>query len=384
VTVPRPVPTALALLMAVALPAVPAAAAGSDRQWKSTANPAARGVAALRAVTCRSATDVWMAGSGVHPETGREYGIVQHWTGLSWQTPAGAPVAEGADVRLNDVDALPAGGVLAVGWTGSAEHPVPRIEQYPASGAAGVPAPGTEPIAEGAWQGIDIRSASDGWAVGVAGPLGTGASLIARWDGSRWQRVAAPATGGLTAVTARAADDAWAVGTDPGTTHALVLHWDGVTWQRVTVPDPDPEQPVTLLGVTTAGAGDVWAVGYTGVEDRAPTRAVALHLTGGTWQTIRSSRASATQYSDVVAVTPSDVVLGGYQEVFSVENTNIETFDGTTVRPDVTYPDHTNDGLASALSGLAIEPDGAHLWAAGWITTTRQPAEQPAGLRSNH
>lgn len=364
-----------ALTVTLAGPAAAVTTTG-DRVWRGVANPLVKGTGWLEGAAAASGTDVWTVGVVVDPETGRRSGIVPRWTGSAWQFVPPAPAAGDADVRLSDVDVLPDGGAVAVGSTRSGASTVPRIERFPAGGGRGVQLPGPAP--EGTWQGVDIRTGTDGWAVGGAGPE----PLIAHWDGESWQRVPAPGPGGLTAVTALAADDAWAVGSVPDTGKNLVLHWDGSSWRRVDAPSPGNRMNA-LLGVAAAGPGDIWLAGLTegSVTD---TSAVALHLSGGAWQTLRSTQRAATQYSDVLVVSPTDVVLGGYQETLTMESFNIEHWDGTTLRRDKTFPDHTNNGLASALSAMTAEPDGGRLWAVGWATTTVHPEEQPAALRSDH
>jgi hypothetical protein len=353
---------------------------------------------ALRAVACRSSADVWMVGLATHAGSARTDGLVRHWNGATWQSVAGPAAGTDADVELSDVDALPAGDVVAVGQSRSGGRTMPRIEQYPADGSAGRVIPNPDLISDGAWHGIDLRSAADGWVVGMSGSVAEdqpAQTLIARWDGDRWQRVPSPSPGTLnsrlTAVAAYAENDAWAVGqvrdtTDKTTEKTLVLHWDGVTWSQVASPSPGGTR-TTLLGVAAAGPGDVWAVGFTTAsptDTTAQRRAVALHWANGSWQILRSTVSTATQYSDVVAVSPHDVVLAGYVTPFAVEGVNVERWDGAALRRNAIFLDPlTGQDVASALNGLAAEPNGGRLWAAGWRTTKTQPSKQPGGIVSN-
>src|SRR6478735_4188639 len=94
--------------------------------------------------------------------------------------------------------------------------------------------------------GVDGASATDGWAVGDVTVDGVSSTLIQRWNGVAWQQVDSPNPGGshgttLTAVTALAADDAWAVGSFGAVAsgkRSLILHWDGVSWTKVSSPNP--------------------------------------------------------------------------------------------------------------------------------------------------
>jgi hypothetical protein len=79
------------------------------------------------------------------------------------------------------------------------------------------------------------------------------------WDGSAWSVIPSPNAGPaafssqLTAVTAVASNDVWAVGF---TTDTLVEHWDGNHWGIV------PSQSGGgLWGVAAVNARDLWAVG---------------------------------------------------------------------------------------------------------------------------
>jgi hypothetical protein len=372
--------------------------AGSERFWRVLRTLPAVETGSLRAVACRSATDVWMVGSATRAGSQQTYGLVRHWNGATWRDVPGPVPGTDVDVQLSDVDALPAGDVVAVGRSRSGSRTVPRIEQYPAGGGAGRVIPNPESVIDGAWQGIDLRSATDGWMVGLSGSVAEeqpAQTLIARWDGDRWQRVPSPSPGTLssqlTAVTAYAENDAWAVGevrdaTDPKAEKSLVLHWDGSTWSQVASPSPGGAR-TTLLGVAAAGPDDVWAVGFTTAspaDTAAQRRAVALHWTGGSWQVIRSTKSAATEYSDVVAISPHDVVLAGYQTPFGVEDLNVERWDGAAFRQNAILLDPVSDqDVASALNGLAAEPNGGRLWAAGWRTTKVQPSKQPGGIVSN-
>ncbi|MGA5300551.1 hypothetical protein ACPCHT_11515 [Nucisporomicrobium flavum] len=383
---------ALAVAGALPAPGFAQAGTGSARQWRFISVSPVKGTGNLHAVAARSATDAWAVGWTNHPDTGAATALAERWTGTGWQAVP-APASAGTQSWLSDVDVLPSGDAVAVGRELSGDVSVPLIERYPAAGGPGEVVPGPEPAVAGAWQGVSLSSATDGWAVGQAGsgsPGDPAKAMIARWDGTRWSRVPSPGAGTsssrLTAVVAVSPSDAWAVGglRDAGTPdvdEALVLHWDGVSWSRVDGPAPSPGG-TTLLGVAAAGPGEVWAVGRTGPESQP--RAVALHRTHGVWQELRSTRAAATQFSDVAVVAPGDVELAGYQVPFTEETVNLEHWTGAGLEPDSTLVGPAGDDhIASALSGIAAEPAGGRLWAVGWATTVTRPVMQPVTLRSD-
>jgi len=391
----------LALALATAIPVAsgPAGAAPIGRIWWSSASPGTPYIdSALHAVAARSATDVWAVG---WQSTGAEdLALVHHWNGTLWKSVA-TPDTSAVSVQLAGVDFLPSGDAIAVGSTTGNFKTTPVIHRYPAGGGAGQEIPGPVPATGGAWQGIDLLSDTDGWAVGMSGSQVEGEpaqTLIAHWTGAAWKEVPSPSPGTLssrlTAVTAIAANDVYAVGqvrdvTDPKIEKSLVLHWDGVSWSQVASPNPGLVR-TTLLAVDAAGPGELWAVGYTLdtlTDDPDPDELlhpVALYLSGGIWRVLRSTQATATEYTGVVAIGPRDVVLAGYQVVAGSETNNIEEWNGGSFTHDSVDPG-TNSGehIGSALSGIAAEPNGGRLWAVGW-SANLSAMQQPHSLRSDH
>jgi hypothetical protein len=86
---------------------------------------------------------------------------------------------------------------------------------------------------------VAVASAGDAWAVGISGE---GDSLtktvILRWNGAAWARVASPAPragSGLFGVATFAGGRAWAVGNttnkNRGQDETLILQWNGHRWK---------------------------------------------------------------------------------------------------------------------------------------------------------
>jgi hypothetical protein len=95
-------------------------------------------------------------------------------------------------------------------------------------------------------------------------------TLILRWDGTTWSRVASPSPGRnavLNGVSAAPDGTAWAVGdscmsgcgTASEIDRTLILRWNGTTWSSVA--SPSPGRIAVLDGVSVAPGGGVWAVG---------------------------------------------------------------------------------------------------------------------------
>jgi hypothetical protein len=216
-------------------------------------------VSILQGVSATSARDVWTVG-WVGSVTRNPAPLVEHWDGTVWRR---VPVPHGPrDTRLGAVEAVSAIDVWAVGdadgrplvvhWDGTAWRNV-RFPHVVASGGTTL-------------SDIAMTSASRGWVVGERSTLGGARTVVARWDGSRWQLVPSPNLGGsssLGAITAVAPDDAWAVGADtnwppviPQKVRPLIEHWDGKAWRLVELVGVRPDGG--LLSITHTPSGDLW------------------------------------------------------------------------------------------------------------------------------
>ena len=167
--------------------------------------------------------------------------------------------------------------------------------------------------AGGRIDGLAALSSRDAWAVGTEfGSTGLPRPLILRWDGHRWaHQAAAPVPGypyaQLLAVAARSATDAWAVGqAQPAGRFAMrpvIEHWDGRRWALL----PDPRVPALtgLDGVTVSAGGQAWAVG---TPFRYHPNGFVLRWTGHRWVTAATPGTSTgVALAGVTAVRPDDV-----------------------------------------------------------------------------
>ena len=118
---------------------------------------------------------------------------------------------------------------------------------------------------------VTALAPTDVWAVGYYTGTGRYLSLTEHWDGAQWSIVPSPNPGAynnvLRGVTAISAGDAWAVGDynnsyDHPTRHLLTLHWDGVQWNVVPNPDPGGNYDNSINSVKAFASDDVWAVGF--------------------------------------------------------------------------------------------------------------------------
>jgi hypothetical protein len=132
--------------------------------------------------------------------------------------------------------------------------------------------------------GVAAISAADAWAVGAARSQTHAGNLAVHWDGRGWQQVSTPAGAGLFGVTARAANDVWAVGTTTTDGGGYTAHWNGHEWTQLPSPAPadlPADRSITLFAVTARAADDVWAVGCAvGAEFGYP---IVQHWDGKRW-----------------------------------------------------------------------------------------------------
>jgi hypothetical protein len=167
------------------------------------------------------------------------------------------------------------------------------------SGAVAASGPGAPAVAhaaaittgyqvKGQLYGVAATSPRNAWAVGMRlSPGAVPMTLLLHWNGTKWAEVTSPkpVPGKLSAVTATSADNAWAVGqtgTPKGYTTSYALHWNGKAWSVQQCPVPVRYAYYTAVA---ASGSDAWITGVsTGQTDVTPPGTIALHRTGGTWQ----------------------------------------------------------------------------------------------------
>jgi hypothetical protein len=174
---------------------------------------------------------------------------------------------------------------------------------------------------------VSARTASDAWAVGFyTGPNEHDGRIMLteRWDGSRWRQVATPNVQffdeKLLAVSASGANEAWAVGSTNKTgfasTNPIAAHWDGSAWTIVPTPATSGSARSILAGVVDFGTSNAWAVGRS-----RNGRVLVEHWDGSAWSLVAvpdpavpagSTLASST-LTGVAATSPTDIwAVGSY------------------------------------------------------------------------
>ena len=145
--------------------------------------------------------------------------------------------------------------------------------------------------------------------------------LLARDDraGKGWKRIATPADGANSRINALSADGArnvWLVGDNDSSTEGSILteHWDGKTWSTAYASVPAGTLAAGFLGVSTVGARDAWAVGWTQRMrgDESYDTGLVEHWDGKAWQYVKLSPGIPdTMMFGITATGPHDIWAGG-------------------------------------------------------------------------
>ncbi len=196
------------------------------------------------------------------------HAAVVEWDGQRF-TKATIPGAGAWYGGLRSVASTSDGAAFAVGdWdVNSRPRPEPMVVQR----------------VNGAWQvatlpkipsarllGVWARSGSDAWAVGTIDYDSAPKPLILHWNGTTWQQVAAPVTGGsLASVSGDSAGNLWVSGANPVQSSvpypgSLFLRYTAGQWSTVYGPKVDGSDPYLSSLANVPGTGTFWGVGASG------------------------------------------------------------------------------------------------------------------------
>jgi hypothetical protein len=224
-------------------------------QWYQAASPLS--VADFRSLTQIDAVaphDVWAVGCKTSTD-----GSVFHWDGSLW---ASTPVYD----CLTGLDMLSATSGWAVGYfedMGPRRYDILRWDgvDWTRNFSTSVPL-----------KAIEMVSENDGWAVGGA---------VMRWNGSDWISVTTSLTQTLLSLSMLSSTDGWAVGEN-----GALARWNGSEWASVTGPVTQTLRAVDMLSST-----DGWAVGDEGV---------ILRWDGNSWVVMLSPTSQRLNAIDLV------------------------------------------------------------------------------------
>ena len=235
-------------------------------QW-SLASPAAFTSNALfTGVDTLADGSAWAVGFQTAAD-GTRRTLVEHASAGAWAPVAspddGTPTT---DNSLTAVAGTQATGLWAVGWRESPSGLKPLVLRYDTAvpsptwvsvtGAGGVPSPG---MIDTVLTGVDVRTASDVWAVGYYLDGSVDRPLALHWDGSTWSNSPIPGAGLLRKVRAVAPGNVWAAGSYYNATaqhyQSLLVHFDGTAWTTVVSADaPNADDEVIGLAADPGGS----------------------------------------------------------------------------------------------------------------------------------
>lgn len=281
----------------------------------------------LRAVYSRAADDTWIAGSE---------GTLIRFDGTTL-----ARQAVTSSQTLNAVFAATKDSVWAVGDRGTIVHYDGRA--VTAYGASGTPDASD-------YRGVSGTSATDLWAVGNN-------NSIVHNSGQGWVPVSSGQAANVSwrGVYSVSPSDVWAVGNQGGSGAAVIAHWNGSRFTAL----PSPLPLATLNAVSASGPSNVWIAGLGGA---------ILRWNGSAFSTYSAATPIVPQIYSVAAVSPQEVWFGcaPTQDTLTVATVGcVLQWNGSTVQLVRGLPIGTLVGAAVAASN--------DIWFAGY--TSGAPAK---------
>ncbi|MFN7997625.1 MAG: hypothetical protein U0Q18_28665 [Bryobacteraceae bacterium] len=340
----------------------------------------------LNAVTAVSSDDGWAVGFRNDNQLNGARTLTEHWDGSAWTVvpspnPGSTPACRGQNTGnvLSAVAAVSRSSVWAVGFSFECSGmQKPMILHFNGSAWQAVPSPALL-NSNAVLNGIAVVAPNNIYAAGFQ-PAANGAvlTLIEHFDGHAWSVMPSPNanhTGNvLTSISARAANDIWAVGdlVAPNTpVQTLALHFNGTAWSVVPTPSPVSGSGLdqnVLTSVRAASAKDVTAVGFTLDFNTQQRLTLVEHWDGAVWTVIPSPNpgTGAGVLNTLTAVSGSagDLYAVGFfanAATAGQPQTLVEHFDGA-VWNIVASP--TRD-QAQQLNGVYSLPNSTNVWAVG-------------------
>jgi hypothetical protein len=249
---------------------------------------------------------------------------------------------------------------------------------------------------------VSARTGTDAWAVGsFANPADDAGrdGLAEHWDGQRWQQLPIPSVlhfdEKLLAVSASAANDAWAVGSTNkigfASTNPLAEHWNGTAWTTVPTPLGIGGSKSILDGVVTFSASNAWAVGRS-----RGARALVEHWDGSAWSLVAvpdptppvNSTIASSLLTGISANSPTDIWAVGSYTLSGITPTGFTLtmhYDGTawTVVPSPNIPGGTTFNPERTVLNAVAAAAPNDVWAVGYILST-DGTNQPSKAEVMH
>jgi hypothetical protein len=285
--------------------------------WSVIPTPSFLNGGELLSIAGVATNDVWAVGAEFSTFSYAS-SLIEHWDGTSWSVAASG-ILSGA--HLTGVTAVSSNNVFAVG--GDAGNNA-LVEHWNGTSWSQVSSSAFNNV--GSLTAVSADASNDIWAIGCCGPIGTGQAIL-HSDGTNWSLVSSHPRFGPLAITALSPSNVWVAGTvedsDNDSPIAAVEHWDGTSWSIVPSPNPNPgkDKNSHLLGVAAISASDIWAVGDIG----APFGHIATlteHWDGTSWSVITSPNPGSTsnRLYGVTALSDGTVAAVGNQQGSSLDS----------------------------------------------------------------
>jgi plastocyanin len=200
----------------------------------------------------------------------------------------------------------------------------------------------------------DASSLSDVWA--VSGYGATSSSVVAHFDGTSWNLVAAPADKHRYAVKVVGASDVWTIAQPIHSGPWTIEHFDGTSWSSLPVPG------ALLRDLAVVSASDVWAVGLAFAGTALPP---IVHWDGTSLRVVPSVSptelgATRIDLDSIAAIGPNDIWVVGTASYSDHGSTLIEHWDGRSWQ---LVPSPNPDRYAGLGGVTALAPND--VWAVG-------------------
>lgn len=353
----------------------------------------------LTGIAVLSSCDAWAAGSYSN-SAGRLRTLIAHWTGTSWPTLASP--SPGTDAELRSVAAASPNDIWAAGFYYVGATQLTLIEHWNGTTWAQVASPNPGNSASDALFGVAVASRDSAWAVGDYYIGLFDRTLILHWNGTAWAQVTSPnpvhrtryieltSVAVVTGHTVRARSAAWAVGwyADGPVTRSLIVRWTGTAWTRVASPSAGPPATYTQLeGVVAVSPSRAWAVGYFGDAGEGVTpgstgaagpdrdasgtfdRILIERWNGHVWKraTVTNPGRRGSWLYGVTAASRSSAWAVGSYFAGSTQRTLVEHWNGTTWK-QLASANPARPASEDVLAGVAGS-SCSDIWAVGYSLT---------------
>jgi len=299
----------------------------------------------LSGVSALSPSNAWAVGNTFFGAPDVQKTLIQRWNGNAWSlVPSPNPGPRGSQFdALNGVGALSPNNIWAVGTSTTGT----LIVHWNGTRWANVPSPSPATPGDDELLAVSATSPRDAWAVGqYLSFSGAWKTLVLHWNGIKWTRVASPNPGGsmqgrfgdtgtfLFGVSALSPSSVWAAGyyltSDSMPQKTLILRWNGSRWLKVASPNPGNTKDSSLTGVSVLSPSNAWAVGRYLTKSEA-SKTLVLHWNGTRWAVVASrSPAGGAALNAVSALSPRAAWAVGSFSGGGIQRTLILHWNGTS------------------------------------------------------